>query len=345
MVASAGQIYTNLVGMMGPGNPSGLSERRAARRQMIQELEPLLPSYGIPHGGHRLSNGRIDRRSVYAGPTTPMLYHKLESGFRTDENPERTRRAVRGYHRGLTRVETFYPDLSFVTVVISREHHAGLRGGNRGMVPNTFVFGGLDHLGGEMSRMHFIPAEITRRWTDLGEDVGCEGPGNTRCHVIRAASIPSNHELIAYAGVLRLRETAFRERLQSTFSNRGASLLSSMTTPQRRAWTQLAFGRQNGLEYRPAAGDAQFASDDSGLITILTAGRHYEQALARPFSLQSIFEEQSFARMASVRIARARAVEAAVVDRYGLLTTGYQGSRGAGGGNAASGQQPNPAGP
>ena len=66
MVASASQIYTNLVGMMGPGNPSGLSERRAARRQMIQELEPLLPSYGIPHGGHRLSNGRINLPKQWA---------------------------------------------------------------------------------------------------------------------------------------------------------------------------------------------------------------------------------------------------------------------------------------
>lgn len=296
---------------------------------MIDELEALLPQYGIPPGGDQRSvRGRLvlDRRSVYGGPTTPTLYHKLESGFVTDGPRAATEQYVYRYRAGLLRVEPFYGDLEFVTVVVSREHFAGLRGGRAGhMVPNTFQYGGLDYLGREMRSMPFISAAVTSRWADLGLMRGCE-PGNVRCHTIRPASIPSTDELVAYAGVLRHREDIFRQRLQDVFPNRAGSLLAGMTAPQRRAWTQLAFGRQGGNTYQPRRGPSQLASGRAGLVTILGAGRHFESE-GRPFTLQSIFDEPEFRRLTSVRIAQARAVEAALLDRYSLLRTGYRAGR------------------
>lgn len=339
MVPSASQIHVNLVAMMGPGDGDrGLSARREARRRMIAELEPLLPSYGIAPGGDRHPNGRIDRRSVYAGATTPTLYQKLESVFHTDRQPRTTQRAVEHYQRGLVRAEPILDDLHFLTVVVSREHAQGLAAHGERRVPNTFSFGGLDHLGGEMSRMTFLPRSVTRRWVDLGPGTGCEGPGHTRCHPIHAASIPGADEMVAYASTLRLRYDGFQERLEAEFgAERASSMLSGITPPQRRAWNQLAFGRMNGVDYRPEAGEELFADGDSGLRTILDAAHHYESAESREFTLQAILDEPRFARMASVRIARARAVEAAVLDRYGLLTTGYQPARDAAPGVVAPG--------
>lgn len=60
----------------------------------------------------------------------------------------------------------------------------------------------------------------------------------------------------------------------------------------------------------------------SGLATILSAAHHYEDSEGRTFTLRAIFDEPRFGRMASVRIARARAVEATVLDYYGLLASG-----------------------
>lgn len=322
MIPSASQIYANLVGIMGPGDGDrGLALRREARRRMLLQLESLLPQYGIPPGGDRYPDGRIDRRSVYAGATTPTLYHKLEMAFRTDGPPSVTRRAVEHYHRALVRAEEIFQDLHLLTVVVSREHHSGLVAHGERRVPNTFEFGGLDHLGAEMSRMQFLPRSVRRRWTELRPGTGCEPNG--RCHPIHAASIPAADELVAYAAMLRHRSDRFRERLEEEFGvDRASALLSGGAAPERRAWTQLSFARPNGLDYEPSVGESMLERSHSGLATILSAAHHYEDSEGRTFTLRAIFDEPRFGRMASVRIARARAVEATVLDYYGLLASG-----------------------
>ncbi|MGE0792214.1 MAG: hypothetical protein AB7S26_41460 [Sandaracinaceae bacterium] len=311
-------ILERLVLMMGPGGPANVALRRDARMEMIRRLEPSLPAFGIPPGGHR-REGRLDRRSVYAGPTTPKLYHKLELAFRTDGPPARTRDDVAGYHLNVLRAEPIYADVAFVTVVVLREHESGLRETSTALMSEaggTYSFGGLDHLGSEMQRMDFVPGSVRARWRDLGSGTGQEPNG--RQHEARPAVIPLGDQVVAYAGTVRLHAEMLDGGLERVLGLRAAEFIG-WSTAERRAWTQLAFGKPHGNEYDPRRGPEQLASVRAGVRTVLGALLHYESIGHGRVEPSAIFTMPELARNASVRIARARAVESQLLDEYGLV--------------------------
>lgn len=228
----------------------------------MRRTEAVVATYGIPPGGHTI-NGRLDRRSVYAGPTTTTLYNKLERAFGTDQDPRRTQRKVRFFRENCAGAEPYYSDVTFCTEVVLREHDAGLAAHGRAMVPDTFSYGGIDHLGGDMARMDFLPRETRRRWQDLGVGQGCEPNGH--CHDVHPASIPRGDEFLAYASTLRLKEGTMRSRVQTHLGEAAGAFLH-MNLDQLRGWTQLAFARPNGFEYEPARGPSQLGQRRAGMI-------------------------------------------------------------------------------
>jgi hypothetical protein len=287
-------------------------------------LDEILRSYGIPSNTYA-------RTSVYLGPGRPTLHRLLGNAFMTIGDPDVSPRDAQRLAANYAMAEPIYSDLAMLTVVVLREHDSGLLAAGTRMI-DTYEDGGMDQLAVEMRRMDFLPADIRARWVPAT-------PGMARERVlrrVRPALIPARDQMTAYAAMLRRRENIFRGRVQRLLPDRAASMLAGMSVPQRRVWTQLAFGRQGGHEFRPArhetpaalAAEAhQFAGDHAGLVTVLGALAYAaaQQGTDSPClryepSLSSIMNNEIFSNMASVRIARVRAAEAEVVERLGLVS-------------------------
>ena len=270
------------------------------------------------------------RTSVYLGPGRPTLHRLLRNAFLTVGDPDVSQEDASRLVANYARAEPIYSDLAMLTVVVLREHDSGLLATSTHRI-DTYEEGGLDQLAREMRRMEFLPADIQARWIPA-----VPGKATERVtRVVHPALIPARDQMIAYAAMLRRRENIFRGHVRNLLPTRGASMLAAMTVPERRVWTQLAFGRQGGHAFRPArnehraalAAEAhQFAGNHAGLVTVLGALAYADsqQSAGNTFTryqptLGSILDNEIFSNMASVRIARVRAVEADVLERLRLL--------------------------
>jgi hypothetical protein len=300
--------------MLGPGGSE----------QMCHVLDEISGRYGIPPNVYA-------RTSVYLGPGRPTLYHHLDRAFRSADDPEITARDATRLAASFAMAEAVYSDLALLTAVILREHYSGLLAAGTNRI-DSYTHGGLDQLAREMRRMDFLPANIRGQWIPA-----VPGWATERIRrIVRPALIPEGHQTIAYAAMLRRREDIFRGHVTRMFPARAQEMLAGLSLFERRAWTQLAFGRQGGHDFRPARSNnpaaleaeaQQFAGDHAGLVTVLSALAHADSGRAARDAylryvptLGSIFTNEIFSNMASVRIARVRAAEAEALERLGLLT-------------------------
>jgi hypothetical protein len=120
-------------------------------------------------------------------------------------------------------------------------------------------------------------------------------------HYFQPASVMGRDRLIVYSGCVLLAQRQLESQMRSVLGPGDWSIgLSDLTVPQRRAWTQLSFGRGGG----------------GGLVLV--------QALRRALELrdmQSIFMDASMLEADSVKRARLTAGDAALIEQFVLPMT------------------------
>jgi hypothetical protein len=299
--------------IVGPGGAALISDA----------LNEVSGRYSIPPNTYA-------RTSVYLGPGEPTLHRLLRNAFLTIGDPSVSPRDASRLAANYAAAEPIYSDLALLTVVVLREHDSGLLAAGTNPI-DTYTHGGMDQLALEMRRMDFLPADVRDRWVPAVPGMATERV-RRRVH---PALIPARDQMTAYAAMLRRREDIFRGHVGRLLRTRGASMLAGLSVPERRTWTQLAFGRQGGHDFRPARSERpaaltaeaqQFAGDHAGLVTVLGALAYADsqQGTGDAFvryvpTLGAILNNEIFSHMASVRIARVRAVEAEVLERLGLV--------------------------
>lgn len=170
----------------------------------------------------------------------------------------------------------------------------------------TYHHGGADNIWAIRRRLP-IPSAVRRRMreaydTNLRMTIdGDQHPVHQTegGRYFRPASVMGRDRLIVYSGRVLLAQRQLESQMQRVLGGGGWEVeLSGLTVPQRRAWTQLSFGRGGG----------------GGLV----------RALRRALELrdmQSIFTDASMLEADSVKRARVTAGDAALIEQFVLPMT------------------------
>lgn len=170
----------------------------------------------------------------------------------------------------------------------------------------TYHYGGADNIWAIRRRLP-IPSAVRRRMREAYDTQwrrtinGEPHPVHQTegGHYFQPASVMGRDRLIVYSGRVLLAQRQLESQMRRVLGGGGWAVgLSDLTVPQRRAWTQLSFGRGGG----------------GGLV----------RALRRALELrdmQSIFTDASMLEADSVKRARVTAGDAALIEQFVLPMT------------------------
>ena len=168
----------------------------------------------------------------------------------------------------------------------------------------TWSEGGLDFFGDHLDEMRErVPDDArTGPWRRGASFISPE-TGNE----VHPATIPAADQLVAYGAELERSESHFEELVHEVYGDRADAMLASMSTDERRAWTQFTFGRPG----RTHADDTEISSRSFSANAALEL-LHSEGSE----DLGAILSDSRFEHNASIRRARTTAMEAHWIDDH-----------------------------
>ena len=173
---------------------------------------------------------------------------------------------------------------------------------------DSFRWGGLDFLDKKKNRLG-LPKSIVDAWTTLAPYDNPE-TGNT----VFPSEIPVRDQILGYAALTRLSFVDFQAHVrQEIGASEGQSLFDALSEDAKTVWQAYSFVAPGGTPFDPKKGPQH--GQKFGVNTAFGYLRYLASQAGVPFSMNTILTTASIHHTDYVKIAKARAMEAAFFEQ------------------------------
>ncbi len=261
----------------------------------VATMSALAPRFGIPHGAWTTGQSRL---FVGGDVRIAALLRRLASEKASKAAAVNLSRAER--HTGM--------DPYLVLTTAARENESSVTAQGSNMI-DTWREGGLDFLWKNRSRLG-LPVSVTKNWKPVTPFKSPE-TGN----IVEPGLVPARDQVLGYAAQTRLSFSTFERHVRSTLGDAlGGAAIAALAVDARAVWQAYAFLAPGGTPFEQAAGiqhGQKFGVKSAFGYLLDKASR-----AGRAVDLNEVIYDSAIDGTDYVRIAKARAAEAAFIADY-----------------------------